>query len=77
MAIPEKKQKQKQKKQKTKTKQAKTVTTYNSPCLHQRWRCYQPIALNDQQVGPTSLALAHTVMQTVRQYQEGSQWTNR
>ena len=25
--------------------------------LHHRWRCYQTIALNDQQVGPTSLAL--------------------
>ena len=33
----------------------KTATTYNSPCLHHR--CYQAIALNDQQVGPTSLAL--------------------
>ena len=39
------------------TKQTKTATTYNSPCLHQRWRCYEAIALNDQQVGPTSLAL--------------------
>ena len=39
------------------TKQAKTATTYNSPCLHHRWRCYQAIALNDQQTGPTSLAL--------------------
>ena len=39
------------------TKQTKTATTYNSPCLHHRWRCYQAIALNDQQIGPTSLAL--------------------
>ena len=43
--------------QKTTTKQTKTATTYNSPCLHHRWRCYQVIALNDQQKGPTSLAL--------------------
>ena len=47
------------------TKQTKSVTTYNSPCLHRLWRCYQVIALNDQQVGLTS------VMQTVRQQQEG------
>ena len=40
-----------------KTKHTKTATTYSSPCLHHRWRCYQAIALNDQQVGPTSLAL--------------------
>ena len=33
----------------------KTATTYSSPCLHHRWRCYQAIALNDQQVGPTCL----------------------
>ena len=39
------------------TKHTKTATTYSSPCLHHRWRCYQAIALNDQQVGPTSLAL--------------------
>ena len=39
------------------TKQTETATTYNSPCLHHRWRCYQAIALNDQQIGPTSLAL--------------------
>ena len=32
-------------------------TTDNSPCLHHRWRWYQAIALNDQQVGPTSVAL--------------------
>ena len=38
-------------------KHTKTATTYSSPCLHHRWRCYQAIALNDQQVGPTSLAL--------------------
>ena len=35
----------------------KTATTYISPYLHHRWRCYQAIALNDQQAGPTSLAL--------------------
>ena len=45
------------KKKKTTTKQRKTGKTYNSPCLHHRWRCYQAIALNDQQIGPTSLAL--------------------
>ena len=38
-------------------KHTKTATTYSSPCLHHRCRCYQEIALNDQQVGPTSLAL--------------------
>ena len=26
-------------------------------CLHHRWRCYQAIALNDKQIGLTSLAL--------------------
>ena len=41
----------------TTTKHTKTATTYSSPCLHHRWRCYQAIALNGQQVGPTSLAL--------------------
>ena len=50
------------------TKQTKSVTTYNSPCLHRRWRRYQAIALNDQQVGLTS------VMETVRQCQEGGRW---
>ena len=45
------------KKKKTTTKQRKTGKTYNSPCLHHRWRCYQAIALNDQQIGLTSLAL--------------------
>ena len=39
------------------TKHTKTATTYSNPCLHHRWRCYQAIALNDQQVGPTSLVL--------------------
>ena len=39
------------------TKHTKTVPTYSSPCLHHRWRCYQAIVLNDQQLGPTSLAL--------------------
>ena len=54
-----KKQKQtnKQSNKPTTTKHTKTATTYSSPCLHHRWRCYQTIALNDQQVGPTSLAL--------------------
>ena len=50
-----KKQKQNRNKQKT-TKQTKTAITYNVPCLHHRWRCYQTIALNDQQIGPISLA---------------------
>ena len=68
----QKKQKQKQKNnnKKTKNKQtkkqsnkpttikhSKTAATYSSPCLHHRWRCYQAIVLNDQQVGPPSLAL--------------------
>ena len=67
MLLSLQKEKQKQKKQNkqrnkqsnkpTTTKHTKTGTTYSSPCLHHRWRCYQAIALNDQQVGPTSLAL--------------------
>ena len=51
------KQTNKQSNKPTTAKHAKTATTYSSPCLHHRWRCYQAIALNDQQVGPTSLAL--------------------
>ena len=43
--------------QKTTTKQGKKAATYNSPYLHHRWRCYHAIALNDQQVGPTSITL--------------------
>ena len=39
------------------TKQTKTAATYNSPCLHHRWRCYQAITLNDQQAVPKSLVL--------------------
>ena len=51
------KQTNKQSNKPTTTKHTKTATTYSSPCLHHRWRYYQAIALNDQQVGPTSLAL--------------------
>ena len=51
------KQTNKQSNKPTTTKHTKTATTYSSPCLHHRWRCYQAIALNDQQVGPTPLAL--------------------
>ena len=51
------KQTNKQSNKPTTTKHTKTATTYSSLCLHHRWRCYQVIALNDQQVGPTSLAL--------------------
>ena len=51
------KQTNKQSNKPTTTKHTKTATTYSSPCLHYRWRCYQAIVLNDQQVGPTSLAL--------------------
>ena len=43
------------KNKKTTTKESKTATTYNNPCLHHRWICYQAIALNDQQVRSTSL----------------------
>ena len=43
------------KKKQTKTKQTKKVTTCLH-CLHHWWRCYHAIALNDLQVGPTSLA---------------------
>ena len=57
--IEKKQQKQtnKQSNKPTTIKHTKTAVTYSSPCLHHRWRCYQAIALNDQQVGPTSLAL--------------------
>ena len=65
----QKKTKKKQKKQKTKTnkqtnkptttKHTKTATTYSSPCLHHRWRCYQAIALNDQQLGLHPLPYCH------------------
>ena len=51
------KQTNKQSNKPTTTKHTKTATTYSSPCLHHRWRRYQGIALNDQQVGPTSVAL--------------------
>ena len=51
------KQTSKQSNKPTTTKHTKAATTYSSPCLHHRWRCYQAIVLNDQQVGPTSLAL--------------------
>ena len=58
MLLSLKKQKERKQKQKqTTTKQTKTATAYNSPCLHHRWRCYRAIALNDQQLGPTSFAL--------------------
>ena len=64
LSLQKKNKKQKRKNKKTNkqtnkptTKHTKTATTYSSPCLHHRWRCYQAIALNDQQVGPTSLAL--------------------
>ena len=62
VAIPIKKCKQKKTKHKKEiaTKETKTETTYNSPFLHHRWRCYQAIALNDQQLGPTSLTLLST-----------------
>ena len=57
MLLSLKKKKKKKKNKITTTKQTKTATTYNSPCLHHRWKCYQAIALNDQQVGPKSIAL--------------------
>ena len=41
----------------TTTKHTKTATIYSIPCLHHRWRCYHAVALNDQQVGATYLAL--------------------
>ena len=43
------KQTNKQSNKPTTAKHTKTATTYSSPCLHHRWRCYQAIALNDQQ----------------------------
>ena len=49
------KQTNKQSNKPTTTKHTETTTTYSSPCLHHKWRCYQAIALNDQQVGSTSL----------------------
>ena len=51
------KQNQQQQQQQTTSKQIKTAAKYYSPCLHGRWRCDQAIAQNDQQLGPTSLAL--------------------
>ena len=64
LSLRKKKKKKRQKKTKKTNIQTnqqqqntKTATTYSSPCLHHRWKCYQAIALNDQQVGPTSLAL--------------------
>ena len=51
------KQKNKQSNKPRTTKHTKTATTYSSSYFHHRWRCYQAIALNDQQVGPRSLAL--------------------
>ena len=47
------KKKDKTNKQQNKQKQQHHII---APCLHHLWRCYQAIALNDQQVGPTSLA---------------------
>ena len=49
------------------TKQTKTATAYNNPCLHHRWRCYQAIALNYQQLGPTSLALLSPLLNDATQ----------
>ena len=68
MLISLKKYKKKQT-QKTTTKQIKTATTYNSPCLHHRWRCYQAIAQNDQEVGPTSLALLSPAVRKFKYWQ--------
>ena len=53
LSPPPKKNKNK-KKQVTIKKQKKV--TYNSPRLHHRWRCFHAIALNGQNVGPTSFA---------------------
>ena len=44
--------KQQHNKQRT-TKQTKIATRYNDPCLQLRWRFYQTIALNVQQVQPS------------------------
>ena len=67
LSLKKKKKKQEQKQankekktttdKKSATKPTKTPTIYNSLCLHHRLKCYQAIALNDQQVGSTSLAL--------------------
>ena len=62
MLLSLKKQTKKKKEKQTTTKQTKTAITYNSPCLHHRWKCYQAIALNDEQVGPASLALLVTIV---------------
>ena len=42
---------------KTNKQQQNKQKQTTSLCLHHRWRYYQAIALNGQQVGPTSLAL--------------------
>ena len=50
------KEKEKTVKKENKTNKQITITaTYNSPCLHHRGIPYQVIAINDQQIGHTSL----------------------
>ena len=73
------KRKNKRKKQTT-TKQTKSAITYNNHCLHHSQRCYQAVALKDQQVRSTSLARLPsqlnyaTVLETAHQRQEGGRW---
>ena len=54
LSLQKKTSKQTNKQTKNNENTQKTGTTYSSPCLHHRWRCYQAIAMNNQQVGPTS-----------------------
>ena len=58
VAIPKKRKMKIKKTKQTKKQQIKQKQQHGiiAPCLHHLWRCYQAIALNDQQVGPTSLA---------------------
>ena len=59
LSLQNKQKKNKQTSKQTTQQQQNTQKQqqHSSPCLHHRWRCYHAIALNDQQVGPTSLAL--------------------
>ena len=58
MLLSLKKTKKKQTKKTNKQQQNKQKQQqHNGPCVHHRWRCYQSVNLNYQQLGPTSLPL--------------------
>ena len=65
LSLKKNKNKNKTKQNKTEHKRQpqnkkKTATTHNSLYLHYSWRCYQAIALKDQQIGSTFLGLLPT-----------------